>query len=101
MRKSKKYLETNENGNTTSQKTWDTVKPTPFYGKGSAYQCRRCRFHPWMGKIPGERNGNPPYVHSDTGLPQDARKASNNLNYQVKKLEKENKQSPTSAERRK
>ena len=26
--------------------------------KEPAYQCRRCGFDPWVGKIPGERNGN-------------------------------------------
>ena len=28
-------------------------------GKESAYQCRRRRFDPWVGKIPGGENGNP------------------------------------------
>ena len=27
--------------------------------KKSTYQCRKCRFDPWIGKIPGEGNGNP------------------------------------------
>ena len=28
-------------------------------GKESTCQCRRCRFDPWVGKIPGGGNGNP------------------------------------------
>ena len=28
-------------------------------GKESTYQCRRCGFSPWVGKIPGEGNGKP------------------------------------------
>ena len=28
-------------------------------GKASACEFRRCRFNPWVGKIPGEGNGNP------------------------------------------
>ena len=27
-------------------------------GKESTCQCRRCRFHPWVGKIPWRRKGN-------------------------------------------
>ena len=27
--------------------------------KESACQCKRCRFDPWVGKIPWSRNGNP------------------------------------------
>ena len=33
--------------------------PTWLSGKESSSQCRRCGFNPWMGKIPGEGNGNP------------------------------------------
>ena len=35
---------------------------TPIWwlgSKESACQCRRRRFDPWVGKIPGEVNGNP------------------------------------------
>ena len=28
-------------------------------GKEPTCQCRRCGFDPWVGNIPGERNGNP------------------------------------------
>ena len=28
-------------------------------GKESAWQCRRCRFHPWVGKIPWSRKWQP------------------------------------------
>ena len=27
--------------------------------KESSCECRRCRLHPWVGKIPWRRNGNP------------------------------------------
>ena len=33
--------------------------PRWFSGKESACQCRRCRFAPWVRKIPGVGNGNP------------------------------------------
>ena len=28
-------------------------------GKSVCLQCRRSRFDPWVGKVPGEGNGNP------------------------------------------
>ena len=31
-------------------------------GEESGCRCRRHRFHPWVGKIPGEGNGNPTLV---------------------------------------
>ena len=36
-------------------------KELPWWlsGKEPACQCRKCRFHPWVEKIPGEGNGNP------------------------------------------
>ena len=33
--------------------------PTWLIGKESAYQCRRCRFNPLVGKIPWRRKGQP------------------------------------------
>ena len=33
--------------------------PRWYSGKDSACQCRRHGFNPWVGKIPGEGNGNP------------------------------------------
>ena len=33
--------------------------PRWFSSKESTCQCRRRRFNPWVGKIPGEGNGNP------------------------------------------
>ena len=33
--------------------------PRYFNGKESAWQCRRCRFHPWIGKIPWRRAWQP------------------------------------------
>ena len=33
--------------------------PQWLSGKESACQCRRCRFDLWVGKTPGEGNGNP------------------------------------------
>ena len=32
--------------------------PGDASGKESACQCRRCRFDPWIGKIPGKGNDN-------------------------------------------
>ena len=57
-------------GHTESDKTevtWQQQQrcyelPRWLRGKESAYQChrhRRCRFNPWVRKIPGEGNGNP------------------------------------------
>ena len=34
---------------------WSLVKP----GKELAWQCRRCRFDPWVGKIPWRRPWQP------------------------------------------
>ena len=39
-------------------------------GKESTCQCRRCRFDPWVGKIPGGGNGNP-LQYSCLGNPTD------------------------------
>ena len=39
-------------------------------GKESTCQCRRCGFDPWVGKIPGEGNGNP-LKYSCPGNPMD------------------------------
>ena len=39
-------------------------------GKESTCQCRRLRFDPWVGKIPGEGNGNP-LQYSCLGNPMD------------------------------
>ena len=36
----------------------------------SAYQCRRCRFYPWVKKIPSKGNGNP-LQYSCLGKPMD------------------------------
>ena len=36
--------------------------PSWFSGKESAYQCRRCRFDPWVGKIPWGRKWQPALV---------------------------------------
>ena len=33
--------------------------PQVAHGKESACQCRRCRFHPWVGKIPWRRKWQP------------------------------------------
>ena len=33
--------------------------PRWLSGQESACQCRRHEFDPWIGKIPGEGNGNP------------------------------------------
>ena len=33
--------------------------PWRFSGKEPTYQCRRCRFDPWVGKIPWKRACNP------------------------------------------
>ena len=33
--------------------------PRCLSGKESTCQCRRPQFDPWVGKIPGEGNGNP------------------------------------------
>ena len=33
--------------------------PLWLSGKESAYQCSKCRFDPWVGKILGGGNGNP------------------------------------------
>ena len=41
--------------------------PRWLSGKDSACQCRKCGFHPWVGKFPGEGNGNP--VSSPVSLP--------------------------------
>ena len=41
-------------------------------GRGSAYQFRRRGFYPWVGKIPGEGNGNP-LQYSRLGNPMDRR----------------------------
>ena len=41
--------------------------PRWLSGKDSACQCRKCGFHPWVGKFPGEGNGNP--VSSPIPLP--------------------------------
>ena len=38
---------------------WGNGLPRWFTSKESTYQCRRCRLHPWVGKIPGGGNGNP------------------------------------------
>ena len=35
------------------------VTPLWLSGKESACQCRRCRFHPWVGKIPWRRKWQP------------------------------------------
>ena len=60
-RKIKKYLETNDNENTTIQNIWDAAK---------AFLKRE--------------------IHSDTGLPQKRKKSQiNNLTYHLKELEKE------------
>ena len=40
----------------------DTCHPGLLWwlsGTETAFQCRRHRFDPWVGKIPGEENGNP------------------------------------------
>ena len=37
----------------------DKRLPWWLSGKESACQCRRCGFAPWVGKTPGEGNGNP------------------------------------------
>ena len=35
-------------------------KELPWWLSGKEpCQCRKCRFHPWVEKIPGEGNGNP------------------------------------------
>ena len=42
--------------------SWASRLPKWLRGKEPACQCkrwRRCRFHPWVGKIPGGGNGNP------------------------------------------
>ena len=39
-------------------------------GKESAYQCRKCGFHPWVRKIPWRRNGNP-FQYSRLGNPME------------------------------
>ena len=38
--------------------------------KESSYKCRRRGFDPWLGKSPGERNGNP-LQYSCLGNPMD------------------------------
>ena len=41
------------------QGMFDIGLPWGLSGKEPACQCRRCVFDPWVGKIPGERSGNP------------------------------------------
>ena len=41
-------------------------------GKESACQCKRCKFDPWVRKIPGEGNDNP-LQDSPLGNPMDRR----------------------------
>ena len=36
--------------------------PRWLSGKESAFQCRRCRFHPWVGKIPWRRKWQPSLI---------------------------------------
>ena len=38
---------------------WILEKPWQLCDKEPACQCRRCGFNPWVGKVPGVRNGNP------------------------------------------
>ena len=38
---------------------WILEKLWWLCGKEPACQCRRCGFNPWVGKVPGVRNGNP------------------------------------------
>jgi len=49
-------------------------------GKESACQWRRCRrpgFNPWVGKIPGVGNGNPPqYFHLENPMDRGAWQAT-------------------------
>jgi len=33
--------------------------PWWYSGKEATCQCRKCKFDPWVWKIPGEENGNP------------------------------------------
>ena len=44
--------------------------PRWLSGKESVWQCRRCRFDPWIGRSPGEGNGNP-LQYSCLGNPMD------------------------------
>ena len=61
----------NENENTTTQNLWDTVKSS---AKGK--------------------------VHSNTGIPQERRKKSNNLTLHLKQLEKEEMENPRVSRRK-
>ena len=40
-----------------------------FCGKESAFQCRRCGFDPWVGKIPWRRKWQPTPVFLDWKIP--------------------------------
>ena len=50
--------------------------PGSSAGKESACQCRRRRFNPWVGKIPGEGNGDPlPYSCLENSIDRGTRQA--------------------------
>ena len=57
-------------------KNWTQLKRlsmhacTHWWFRSILLQCRRCRFHPWVGRSPGEGNGNP-LQYSCLGNPRD------------------------------
>ena len=48
-RELKKFLETNDNENTTTQKRWDGDFPGGPGAKTPCSQCKGSRFNPWSG----------------------------------------------------
>ena len=48
-----------EDWNKNGQNSKNSGLPRQFTGKDSTCQCRRCRFHPWAGKIPWRRKWQP------------------------------------------
>ena len=55
-------------------------------GKESAYQCRRCGFDPWVGKILWRRNGNP-LQYPCLGNPMDSGAWSTTVHGATKELD--------------
>ena len=53
---------TQENKQLKNVCVWKHRRPRGYSGKESTCQCGRCRFNPWVGKIPRSRNWQPTSV---------------------------------------